>query len=34
MQKWADFVKINVFSSWNMKITPLETLFKGVIHMT
>ena len=33
MQKWADSNKINVFSSWNMELVPLETLFKGVIHI-
>ena len=34
MQKWADLDKINVFSSWNTEIIPLETLFKGVIYIT
>ena len=34
MQKWADLDKINVFFSWNIELTPLEALFKGVIHMT
>ena len=33
MQKCADLHKINVFLSWNMEITPLKTLFKGVIHI-
>ena len=33
MQKWADFIKIDVFSNWNIDLTVLETLIRGVIHM-
>ena len=33
MQKWADFHKINVFSSWNIDLTVLETYIRGVIRM-
>ncbi len=33
MQKWANFAKIDAFSSWNMDLTHLETLFRGVIHI-
>ena len=33
MQKWADFAKIAAFSSWNIDLTPMETLFRGVIHI-
>ena len=33
MQKWADFAKIDAFSSRNMDLTLLETLFRGVIHI-
>ena len=33
MQKWADFAKIETFSSWNIDLTVLKTLFRGVIHI-
>ncbi len=33
MQKWADFIKINVFSSRNIELTVLKTHIRGVIHM-
>ena len=33
MQKWADFNKIDVFSSRNIDLTVLETRIRGVIHM-
>ncbi len=33
MQKWADFNKIDVFSSRNIDLTRLETHIRGVIHM-
>ncbi len=33
MQKWADFIKTDVFSSWSIDLTGLETLFRGLIHI-
>ena len=33
MQKWADFIKNDAFSSWNIDLTVLETHIRGVIHM-
>ena len=33
MQKWADFNRIDVFSSRNIDLTVLETYNRGVIHM-
>ena len=33
MQKWADFIKNDAFSSRNIDLTVLETRIRGVIHM-
>ena len=33
MQKWADFNRIDVFSSRNIDLTRLKTRIRGVIHM-
>ena len=33
MQKWADFNRIDVFSSRNIDLTRLKTHIRGVIHM-
>ena len=33
MQKCTDLNKIDAFYSWNIDLTLLETLNRGVIHM-